>query len=77
MYIHIYVTILFLRNIKRYKKTLLLQDRKVIGAILICMDIYGLKNKHEIAIAEKYSYNIKRYTTIFTSKIIISACHKT
>jgi hypothetical protein len=36
--------------------------------------MYGLKDKHEIAIAEKYSY--KRYMTIFTGKIIISASHK-
>jgi hypothetical protein len=47
-----------------------LQDKKVIGAIPICTDMYGLKDNHEITIAEKYSY-----TTILT-KIIISAFHK-
>jgi len=31
-----------------------------------------LKDKNEIAIAEKFSYNAKRYTASLTSKIIIS-----
>jgi len=75
MYTHIYVTILFSRNIKRYKMTLLLQDRKVIGAILICTDMYVLKDKYEIAIAKKYNYNA-HYTIILTGKIIISTFHK-
>jgi hypothetical protein len=31
-----------------------------------------LRDENEIAIAEKYSYNARRYTAALTSKIIIS-----
>jgi len=31
-----------------------------------------LKDENEVVIADKYSYNAKRYTAMLTSKIIIS-----
>jgi len=53
-----------------YKKLLYCKIKELLGQFQY---IYNeLKDENEIAIAEKYSYNARRYAVVLTSKIIIS-----